>query len=371
VTFHLTKPQPDFLYALALPFAVAVPADTPMRLGKRALVPATGPYMVDKLVAGKEIKLARNTNFRPWPARPDGFADVIVWRLGSDTSRMASDVLAGQADLTFWTLDPAVMADLAQNHTGQLVITPAPASWFMTLNTKLAPFKDVLVRRALNFAVDRQRVQQMMGLNTTVTCQVMPPNFPGYVPYCPYTMSPDGIWSAPDMRRANSLVARSGTTERHVTVLSTPAIFPRVASYFTELLTKLGYDAVTKSVDYKAYFPAVFGSSMVQIAFIGWTTDYPAASGFIGQLAACDGGGNATGFCDPAIDARIARAERLQLTDPAKARELWASIEHDVMDQAPWVPLASRTWSNAVSRRLGNFQVSVQYGPLIDQMWVR
>ena len=38
---------------------------------------------------------------------------------------------------------------------------------------------------------------------------------------------------------------------------------------------------------------------------------------------------------------------------------------------APWVPLVSRSWTNTVSRRLGNFQVSAQYGPLIDQMWVQ
>ncbi|MEP6973391.1 MAG: ABC transporter substrate-binding protein [Actinomycetota bacterium] len=371
VTFHLSKPQPDFLYAMALPFASAVPADTPMDLGKGELVPASGPYMVGQPVTGMEIVLVRNPNFHPWPARPDGFPDEIVWRLGADTGRMAADVLAGDADLTFWTLDPPVVADLLRNHSGQLVITPAAASWFMVMNTALAPFNDVLVRRALNFAVDRRRVQRLMGEDTTVTCQVMPPNFPGYVPYCPYTKSPGSIWSAPDRGKAGDLVARSGTQGDDVTVWSTPAVFPQVAAYFTELLTKLGYNAVTKSVDFDSYFAAIFGSHSAQIAFTGWTTDYPAASGFIGAIARCDGGGNVTGYCDPAIDARMARVERVQLTDPAKARDMWASIEHDVMDQAPWVPLVSRTWSNTVSRRLGNFQVSVQYGPLVDQMWVQ
>ena len=370
VTFHLTKPQPDFLYALALPFAVAVPADTPTKLEQNAIIPTTGPYMVSKLTPGKEIVLTRNQYFHPWSARPDGFADEIDLRLGDDTHQMVDDVLAGMADMTFWNLDPQVVADVLRNHSGNMVVTPAPASWFMQLNTKLRPFDKVVVRRALNYAVDRQHVQRLIGTADPVTCQVMPPNFPGYVPYCPYTKAPGTVWSAADMSKAKHLVASSGTAGDRVTVWSTPILYPSVGAYFTQLLTKLGYDAVQKNVDPNTYFPKIFGSGEAQIAFIGWTTDYPQPSGFIGQLAACDVTATTTGFCEPAIDARIARAERLQLTDPAKSREAWASIEHDVMDQPPWVPLVSRSWTNAVSGRLGNFQVSVQYGPLLDEMWV-
>jgi len=173
------------------------------------------------------------------------------------------------------------------------------------------------------------------------------------------------------MKEAQDLVARSGTAGERVTVWSTPDLFPSVARYFTSLLVKLGYRAVTKSVGRDTYFPTIFGSDPPQLAMAGWTADYTAASGFIGALARCDSTVNVTGFCDPGIDARMVKAERLQLTDPSKADDLWASIERDVMDQAPYVPLVSRSWTNVISQRLGNFQVSVQYGPLIDQMWVR
>ena len=67
----------------------------------------------------------------------------------------------------------------------------------------------------------------------------------------------------------------------------------------------------------------------------------------------------------------MTQAELLQITAPAKARDAWSSIERDVIDQAPWVPLVDRIWANLTSKRSGNFQVSPQYGPLADQMWVR
>jgi YVTN family beta-propeller protein len=372
VTFHLTEPEPDFLYRLALPFAFAVPADTPDRLGKGELVPATGPYVVERYPKGKEIVFGRNPAFVSWPTRPDGFPDTIVWRLGSDTRRMAADVLGGGADLMFASPDPHQFNQFAGNDAGQLHLTPAPATWFMSLNTQVAPFDNVDVRRALNFAVDRRRVQKLIGYDTTPTCQVMPPNFPGYAPYCPYTRSPGGVWTAQDLQKARKLVDRSGTAGKNVTVWSTPSFFASVGSYFVGLLNDLGYHATLKSVDIDSYRAALYGRPrQSQIAFSGWTTDYPAASGFIGALAGCTSPGNESGFCDPAIDQRMARAERLQITDPAKARDEWSSIEHDVMDEAPWVPLVDRNWANLTSERLGNFQVSPQYGPLVDQMWVQ
>jgi YVTN family beta-propeller protein len=371
VTFHLAEREPDFLYALALPFAVAVPADTPDRMRKKKVVPATGPYAVERYEKGEGIVFGRNPLFTPWPGRSDGFPDRIVWRLGSDTRQMAGEVLGGDADLMWGSPDPEQFNELASNHAGQLHLTPAPATFFMSLNTLVAPFDNVDVRRALNFAVDRRRVQKLIGYDTTPTCQVMPPNFPGYAPYCPYTRSPGGTWTAPDFGKAQKLVDRSGTAGMNVTVWSTPAFFASVGSYFVGLLNELGYQATLKSVDRDSYFAALYGRPRhSQIAFAGWTTDYPAASGFIGQLADCTGGGNESGFCDKSIDERIARAERLQINNPAKARDEWSSIEHDVMDKAPWVPLVDRNWANLTSQGLGNFQVSPQYGPLVDQMWV-
>lgn len=58
------------------------------------------------------------------------------------------------------------------------------------------------------------------------------------------------------------------------------------------------------------------------------------------------------------------------MTDLTTARRLWSAIEHDIVDLAPWAPLVDRYWVNPVSVRLGNYRVNLQYGPLIDQMWV-
>jgi ABC-type transport system substrate-binding protein len=64
---------------------------------------------------------------------------------------------------------------------------------FLWLNTRTAPFDSILARQALNYAVNRAAlagIARGTSLGGRVTCQLLPPNFPGYIPYCPYTVAP-------------------------------------------------------------------------------------------------------------------------------------------------------------------------------------
>jgi peptide/nickel transport system substrate-binding protein len=376
VTFHLSASDPDFLYILTLPFAYPVPAGSPDALVDGDTSPATGPYVIDRYEPGKEIVLARNPEFRTWSvtARPAGFPDQIVWRLGSDEDRMVADTLNGAADLVF-VPPPARIAELASSHAGQLHLSPRVNTFFMTLNTQVPPFDDARVRRALNFAVDRAEVEVLSGGIFRATCQILPPTLPGYAPYCPYTRRPNATWTAPDLAKAQELVDMSGTAGTKVTVWASEQAFPvsvPIGRYFRDLFERLGYRSTLKLVAPDQYFPAVFGRPQrAQIAFSGWTSDYPAASGFIVPLFTCDGGSNSSGFCDPVIDRQVEEAGRLRISDPVGALDVWSEIEHGLVDQAPWVPLGNAYWANLVSRRVGNYQSNPSWGPLIEQMWVR
>jgi ABC-type oligopeptide transport system substrate-binding subunit len=147
-----------------------------------------------------------------------------------------------------------------------------------------------------------------------------------------------------------------------------------VGRYFVGLLRDLGYRARLKvATGQDGYFAATLDPARhVQVAFGGWSPDYPSESGFIVPTLSCGSKENSNVlFCDPAIERRMERALRLQLSDPSAAHRTWTSIEHDLVDLAPWVPLVTRVWVNLVSERLGDFQVHLQYGPLLDQMWVR
>ena len=89
------------------------------------------------------------------------------------------------------------------------------------------------------------------------------------------------------------------------------------------------------------------------------------------QSADEPGTNNWAGFCDPHVNTLASQARAAQLTDPATARRLWAQADRIVTNQAPYVPVFSVSMAGFVSARVGNYQESPEYGPLLDQMWVR
>ena len=60
----------------------------------------------------------------------------------------------------------------------------------------------------------------------------------------------------------------------------------------------------------------------------------------------------------------------LLVDEPRSLRALWARIDSQIVDEAPWVPLLNRQAVDVLSRRVGNYQHSPN-GLLLDQLWVR
>jgi YVTN family beta-propeller protein len=384
VTFNLTNPDPDFLYKLALPFAYVLPAGSPLHdIGTRPL-PATGPYVIASYRPGSELRLVRNPMFHEWSkaAQPDGYANAIVWKLGSSPAASLTAVEQGRADWLFdyGALPEANRRAAAIRYPGQLHVNPALQTDYVVLNVGVRPFNDVRVRRALNLALDRRSIVRLYGGPQVAqpTCQILPPQMPGYQRYCPYTLRPreDGAWSAPDLARARRLVAASGTRGMAVAVLDTPEpIFRGEGQSVVTALRRLGYRASLKIVSDARFFRLAANSGKrYQVISGGWAADYPAASDFIVLKLSCSDvqvGHDPRVFCDPSIDRQIGVAESLQLIHPRQAELLWATIDREFVDRAVWVPMVTPKLTDLVSKRVGNYQYHPLWGVLIDQLWVR
>ena len=383
ITFHLVAPDPEFLYKLTLPFAYPVPPSAPDGYQRREGIPGTGPYVLETPMTRDGVALVRNPYFHVWSsaAQPDGFVDRLEWTFGVEDEAQVDAVAAGDADLAFdaWGLAPDKLDDLFVRSSEQVHTSPAARTYFVVLNTEAPPFDDVDVRRALNLAFDRERIVQIMGGEAAArpTCQQLPPNFPGYEPYCPYTMDPgskgEGSWTAPNFEEAQRLVRRSGTAGMRVVFeyerpLSAPFGAP-LGKYLVGLLDDLGYRGSVKPLPPKALYSP---GHEFQLAFQAWAADYPAASNFIVPMHTC--GASVllpSGFCDQGIDATIDRASALQLEDPVASGALWAEIDRAIVDQAPYLWLANQIGVEFVSERVGNYQFGNQWGVLLNQLWVR
>ncbi len=387
VTFHLNRPDKDFLAQLALQSADAVPAATPFKA--RLPLPATGPYMFASADTKHRVRLVRNPRFHEWyrAAQPDGYPDEIVLRVGLVASaqrraaeRGSADVAldAGNSDEGLDTFPPAdLFARLRTRYASQLRVDPALETFYVFLNTQVPPFDDVRVRRAVNYAVDRNRMDDVRGGPELErpSCQVLPPSLDGYRPYCPYTIRPsaDGRYTGPNLAKARSLVAASGTTGEKVTLVGYAGIFqPQGGNYLVSVLRRLGYKVRFKNFTRDDYFSAISDPRRrIQAGIAGWLQDYPSAGNFFEPQVTCGSKNNYAQFCNRRIDREIADASSLQSTDPGAASRLWSKVDHDVVDQAPWLFMQNPLSFVLVSRRVGNYQFNPQWGVLLDQLWVR
>jgi peptide/nickel transport system substrate-binding protein len=387
VTFHLATPDPEFLYKLALPLADAVPMGTPDHHVSPAQLPATGPYMTKSLQPGHSWILVRNPRFREWSgqAQPGGYPDRIVLRIGVDPEQAVDAVERGHGDVVI-SPPASQIHELETHFADRLHIGPLAATLAMFLNTRVWPFSNLAARQAVNYAIDRSKMIELIGgaLAGQPTCQILPPTMTGYRPYCPYTINPgpSGAWIAPDMAKAEQLVHASGTAGAKVTVLAggweTGNPSRAAGRYFVSILDQLGYRASLRMIPYGIYDRRAFDSSaQAQIGEFSWYQDYPAPADFTVPLFTCHSFAphnpnnlNVSEFCNRRIDTEVARARQLGANHPDVAGMLWAQIDRDIVGQAPWVPLFNPNVLVLQSRRVGNFQLHPFWNLLLDQIWV-
>jgi peptide/nickel transport system substrate-binding protein len=264
-------------------------------------------------------------------------------------------------------------------------VNPLTSTWYFALNTQRPPFNNLQARQAINYAADRAAYVKIGGGPSLAvpTCQILPPNFPGYKPYCPYTAGTDHTkWTGPDLAKAKQLVKQSGTAGMKVVVNSqTDETSKAFAQQMVSDLDKIGYKASTQllnsSIQY-AFIQNSNNSSKWNAAWSDWYQDYPAASDFLNVLTGCgsihphsDASPNIAAFCDQKIQAQMTQAENLGVTNPTSANNIWTQVDHAVTDQAPWVAYFNPKQIDFLSARVHGYQWNPQWYILIDQQWLK
>ena len=384
VTFHLTKGDPEFFDKLAVPFAFILPTGTP---NKEVQIPppGTGPYKFVEYNPNKEIKLVRNTNFKEWSkdAQPNGNPDVIVQKFGLSAEAEVTQVENGQADWMFDNPPADRLNEISTKYADQVHVNPLTAVWYFAFNVRVPPFNNLKARQGVNFATDRNALVKIYGgPNLAVpTCQILPPNFPGYKPYCPYTKNPgSGKWTGPDMAKAKQLIAASGTKGASVKVnTDTVETDKALGLYFVGLLNQLGYKATLQALSPDIQYPYCQNSkNQIQFCWSSWYQDYPAASDFLNILLGCgsfipnsNASPNISEFCNKPIQAQMDQALQQGITDPTGANKKWEAIDKAVTDQAPWVSLFNPKFIDFLSKRVKGYQFSPQWYFLLAQASVK
>jgi peptide/nickel transport system substrate-binding protein len=337
--------------------------------------------MIQSYVPNRQVILVRNPMFHEWSAaaQPSGNPNTIELKLGLTPESEVTEVERGQADWMYDTPPPDRLAELEARYPAQLHLDPVLTTNYFALNVRIPPFSNLDARQAVNYAINRAAIIKVNGgpgLGTT-TCQILPPNMLGYMPYCPYTVNPssNGQWTGADLTKARQLMAASHTAGMTVKVYAlSDTNDTATALYLQTVLRQLGYNASVKTLNASSFVGVAFNSSFhVQSALYQWADDYPAPSDFLYGALSCNAYAPASSanadlaeFCDPALDNQMRHALEVQLTNRSASAPLWASIDRSVTDMAPWAALFNPKWVSFVSSRIGGFQFNPVWYWLID-----
>jgi peptide/nickel transport system substrate-binding protein len=388
LTINLTAPDPELMDQLSLPFAYAVPANTSPKLTGNNVPPGTGPYMWKSYNPNTEAVLVRNPYFKVWSkvAQPAGNPNEIIEKYGLPVSSEVTQVQNGQAQEVFdgdqIPSDQLTTLNSPQ-YASQVHVNTLTADWYMALNTTKPPFNNVLARQAINYAANRSAYVKIAGGPSLAVpaCQILPPNFPSYKAYCPYTTGPQTVWSGANVAKAKQLVQQSGTKGDTVVVNSTnDQVGTALAEQMVKDLQSIGYKATTQLLTASNQYPFVQNSANSRkwdVAWSAWYQDYPAPSDFLNVLLGCgtihknsDASPNIAEFCDKSINNLINKAEADGSTNPTEAASLWTQVDHMDTQQAPWVDLYNPKQIDFLAKNVHGYEWNPQWYILIDQLWL-
>jgi peptide/nickel transport system substrate-binding protein len=221
LTFTLIRPASDFLNMLAMPFASARPAEYDsylpgsLQLDRHTL--SDGPYRIASYLPGRSVTLVRNGAWKQAtdPLRHDYVDKIVVTEGVSSAAAQLAQLRAGTQDLPMDTpVSPAALPGLlASNPPNFHVWAWSNIFPYIVFNLRSpdsgGAMKKLLVRRAIEYGVDKAAVQRAYGgpRVATVISSMIPPGNAGYVRgFNPY---PDSAGNG-DPAKCRSLLAQAG-----------------------------------------------------------------------------------------------------------------------------------------------------------------
>ena len=356
VKFELSRPDATFLHVMAINFAHVVPKEEVEKygadFGKHPV--GTGAFKLAEWTLGQRIVFERNPDY--WH-KGLPHLDKITFEVGQEPIVALLRLQKGEIDLALDGIPPAkfqeVMADPEQkSHViegGQL------HTGYITMNTTMAPFDNVKVRQAVNMAINKARIVQIINNRAVPANQPLPPSMPGYdkefkgYPY--------------DVAKAKALLAEAGHPEGFETQLFAMNTDPnpRIAQAIQQDLAAIGIKASIQALAQANVIAAggdKTGAPMIWSGGMGWIADFPDPSNFYGPILGCagavPGGWNWSWYCNKDLDAKAAEAD--SMTDPAKSAErnkMWSAIYDKIMEDAPWAPVFNEQRFTIRSARMG------------------
>jgi len=296
----------------------------------------TGPFKLKEYGRGQIVELEKNADYFV-PGRPylDGLRYPIITERGT---RLAA-LQAGRLDVSVPLEMTKPMAETVKKSVPSLVVaeTGQNGSDNVILNHKRPPFDNLMVRRAINFAIDRHAYVLAVRQGGAVVGPALMPK-------------PFGVWGlldkelrtlpgyrAPDQDKAEAkrILAAAGFGPgkplRVELVTRAFAIYVDLGSFVVDQLRLVGVEATLKQLDTAAWFPTLARHDFqIGANLTAGVVDDPDAYFF--ENYKCGASRNYTNYCNDEVD-RLIDLQSQELVREKRLRLVWEierKLEADV-----------------------------------------
>ncbi len=360
VVFKLSSPTGGTLAAaLVLPLAAPVPRDYALRFDRAKASTygthqvATGPYMVSSYKPSQKITLVRNpswsatTDFRP------AYLDKIVMPEGNDEASIASRRILEGSDMASgdFLIPPAQLKDAVTKHQDQITLVASGGARWTAMNTKVAPFNNVNVRKAVVAGFNREAALLALGGKTvgSVATHFLPPGTPGHDSAGPtpdFLANPNGnpALAAAYLKKAGFASGRySGPPIEMIGPID--GLGRQISEIAKTDFEALGFKVKMRLLSQQVVMTRFCGYPAAEVQVcpnVGWTRDFADGQTFLdptfsGKNILPQGNMNQSQLNDPAVNAAIEQAKTL--TDPTARAKAWGAVDGQITALAPAVPL--------------------------------
>lgn len=339
-------------------------------------VVGSGPFMLTEYKQGEYYTLEKNPDFFI-EGRP--YLDKIVMRIIRDSSSLVLAMEQGEGHMSAFV---SAIADIERlKKDDHLVVTPdgyegiGPNNW-LAFNTKKAPLDNVMVRKAIAYAIDRNFIIKALhrGLSTASTGPV--------VPGSPFYAEDVETYDL-DLDKAKALLDEAGFPEKSdgmrfsITVDYLPNITDnqqRIAEYLRSQLKKVGIDVqVRNAPDFPTWAKRVSNWEFDITMDLPFNWGDPVIG--VHRTYLCDNikqgviWSNTQQYCNPEVDKLLTEAG-MEL-DLEKRKQLYFDAQKIIVDEVPIYYVNVLPYYTAYDKRLGNPPLTIwgAVSPLDELYW--
>jgi len=354
VEIELNSPSAPFISNLAMPSFGMMSPTAMKKYGKDIFKNpvGTGPYMFKEWQKDDKVVVVKNKDY--WESEP--IIDKIVFRAIPDNSARLMELQNGTIDI-MTGVSPDDAAIVEEDSNLDLYLRPSMNVGYLAMNMMKKPFDDVRVRKAFNYAVDKQGIIDAFyaGLGE-IAKNPIPPSMWGFNDDIEnYEYNPE---------KAKELLAEAGYPDGFKTTLwAMPVARPympqpkEIATALQQQLAAIGVEAEIVTMDWATYLEK--GQNGEHDAYlIGWTGDNGDPDNFMYVLldkdnATIGSSGNYSFYKSDELHELLIAAQKE--SDHQKRDELYKKAQVIVHDDAPWVPLVHSTPPIAARKSVKNY----------------